>query len=85
VQGCNRPNRLHARGIRPIRHHPARLSPPPLPETDAVTNILVTVFAVTLCLINALVWTFVSDLPLMGACWVLASALCVKLEKWSRR
>jgi hypothetical protein len=50
-----------------------------------MTNIVVGIFAVTLCLINALVWTFISQLPLMGACWVLAAALCVKLQKWSQR
>ncbi len=50
-----------------------------------MTNIVVAVFAIMLCLINALVWTFISEMPLMGACWVLAAALCFWLQKWSRR
>jgi hypothetical protein len=48
-----------------------------------VINIVVTLFAIMLCLINALVWTFVSELPLMGAAWVLAAASCLWLHKWS--
>ena len=47
-------------------------------------NALVGLFAITLCLINAVVWTFVSEMPFMGACWVLAAGACVFLQKWSR-
>jgi hypothetical protein len=47
-------------------------------------NVLIGVFAVTLCLINAVVWTLVSEMPFMGACWLLAAGLCVYLQKWSR-
>ena len=50
-----------------------------------MANIIVGIFAITLCLINALVWTLVSGLPVMGGCWVLAAILCVKLQKWSQR
>lgn len=49
-----------------------------------MTNVLVVFFAITLCLVNAVVWTFISDLPLVGIVWVLAAALCVWLRKWSR-
>ena len=48
-------------------------------------SVVVLVFAILLCLINALIWTFVSELSVMGACWVLAAALCFWLQKWSRR
>jgi hypothetical protein len=47
-------------------------------------NILVGVFAIVLCLINAAVWTFVSEMPLAGIGWLLAAAACVWLQKWSR-
>ena len=50
-----------------------------------MTSIIVAVFAITLCLINALVWTFVSQMPLMGTGWVLAAALCYWLQKWSNK
>jgi hypothetical protein len=49
-----------------------------------VTNILIGVFAITLCLVNALVWTFISEMPLMGIAWVAAAALCYWLQKWSK-
>lgn len=49
-----------------------------------MTNVLIGVFAILLCLINAAVWTFVSDMPLAGIAWILAAALCIWLNKWSR-
>jgi hypothetical protein len=49
-----------------------------------VTNVLVGVFAIMLCLVNALVWTFISELPIMGMAWVGAAALCFWLQKWSK-
>jgi hypothetical protein len=49
-----------------------------------MANILVAVFAIILCLINAVVWTFISDMPLVGLGWVLAAFGCVWLQKWSR-
>ena len=51
---------------------------------DFMANILVCVFAVALCLVNALVWTFVSELPVVGVGWVGAAALCFRLQKWSK-
>jgi hypothetical protein len=48
-----------------------------------VANILVGVFAIVLCLINAAVWTFVSEMPLMGMAWILGAGICVWLQKWS--
>ena len=50
-----------------------------------MTSVLVLVFAITLCLVNALVWTFISEMPLMGTAWVLAAGVCFWLQKWSRR
>lgn len=50
---------------------------------NSMANILVGVFAIVLCLINAAVWTFVSHMPLAGIGWVVAAFLCVRLQKWS--
>ena len=47
-------------------------------------NILVALFAILLCLVNALVWTFVSDMPVAGVGWVIAAAFCYWLQKWSK-
>ena len=49
-----------------------------------MTNVLVVLFAITLCLVNAIVWTFVSEMPLVGIGWCAAAALCILLRKWSR-
>jgi len=49
-----------------------------------MANILFGVFAILLCLINAAVWTFISNMPLVGAGWVAAAFACVFLQKWSR-
>lgn len=49
-----------------------------------MTNILVGVFAIMLCLVNALVWTFISEMPVMGMLWVGAAGLCFWLQKWSK-
>ncbi len=49
-----------------------------------MTNILVGVFAIVLCLVNAVVWTVISQMPLAGAGWVLAGVACIWLQKWSR-
>ena len=49
-----------------------------------MANILVGVFAIFLCLINAVVWTLVSDKPLVSIGWLLAAVACVWLQKWSR-
>jgi hypothetical protein len=49
-----------------------------------MANILVTLLAVMLCLVNALVWTFISGMPLAGVGWCLAAILSVWLQKWSR-
>jgi len=46
---------------------------------------IVFVFAVLLCLVNAVVWTLVAELPMMGFGWVFAAMLCFKLQRWSRK
>jgi hypothetical protein len=46
-------------------------------------NILIGVFAITLCLINSVVWTLITNMPLVGAGWLLAAGLCIFLQKWS--
>ena len=52
-------------------------------EVKTVVNVLVGVFAILLCVINAAVWTFITGLPLVGTAWMLGAAACVKLQKWS--
>lgn len=54
-------------------------------QLTSSTNIITCIFAVALCLINALVWAFVSDLPLVGIAWVGAAGLCLKAQTWSRQ
>jgi len=49
-----------------------------------VSNIIVLIFAILLCLINAVVWTLVSEMPFMGLAWLLAAVGCFYLQKWSR-
>jgi hypothetical protein len=49
-----------------------------------MANILVGVFAIFLCLVNAAVWTFISNMPLVGVGWVAAAGACIWLQKWSR-
>jgi hypothetical protein len=49
-----------------------------------MTNILVCVFAVALCLLNAVIWAFISQMPFIGLCWVGAAALCLVLQKWQK-
>jgi hypothetical protein len=49
-----------------------------------MANILVGVFAIFLCIVNAAVWTLISDKPLVGIGWLVAAAACVWLQKWSR-
>ena len=56
----------------------------PTIRPSPVGNILVALFAITLCLINAVVWTFVSDMPIAGVGWVMAAAFCFWLQKWSK-
>ena len=47
-------------------------------------NILVLVFAILLCLVNAVMWTVVSEMPLAGAGWLVAGVGCIFLQKWSK-
>ena len=49
-----------------------------------MSNIIVLVFAILLCLVNAVVWTFISEMPFMGLVWLLAAAACFRLQKWNR-
>ena len=39
--------------------------------------------AIFLCLINALVWAFISGMPIVGILWVCAAAGCLKLQAWA--
>jgi len=49
-----------------------------------VVNVIILIFAVALCLVNAAVWTLVSEMPMMGAGWVLAAVACLFMQKWTR-
>ena len=49
-----------------------------------MTNIFVCLFAILLCLVNAVMWTVVSEMPMAGAAWLLAAGGCLFLQKWSR-
>jgi len=49
-----------------------------------VGNVVVLIFAILLCLVNAAVWTLVSELPVMGAGWLLAAVACLFMQKWTR-
>jgi hypothetical protein len=53
-------------------------------KKDRVANVLVLIFAVSLCLVNAAVWTLVSEMPIMGAAWGLAAVACLFMQKWTR-
>jgi hypothetical protein len=41
------------------------------------------IVAIFLCLVNALVWAFISGLPLVGILWVVAAGACLKLQSWA--
>ncbi len=77
-----------ARGAaRPLQSHGVRArgrAAPSRPDASAMANIFATLFAVALCLVNAVVWTFISELPLMGICWVGGAGLCLFLHKWAK-
>jgi hypothetical protein len=49
-----------------------------------MTSVIILVFAVFLCLVNAVVWTLIAEMPLMGSAWMLAAAGCFWLQRWSR-
>lgn len=49
-----------------------------------MANIFVCLFAVALCLINAVIWAFISEMPFVGLCWVGAAAFCLFLQKWAK-
>jgi hypothetical protein len=51
---------------------------------DAMANIFVTLFAVVLCLINAVIWAFISEMPFVGLCWIGAAAFCLSIHKWAK-
>lgn len=48
-----------------------------------MSNIIVGIFAVLLCLVNAVLWTFVSQLPIMGVAWLAAAVGCLRIHHWT--
>jgi hypothetical protein len=56
-----------------------------LPEIRApVGTIVVLIFAILLCLVNAVVWTVYSEMPIMGVAWVVAAGFCVVVQRWNK-
>jgi len=49
-----------------------------------MANIIATLFAVGLCLVNAVIWAFVSEMPLIGLGWLGAAAGSLMLHKWAK-
>lgn len=49
-----------------------------------VANVIVLFFAVLLCIVNAVVWTTISEMPIMGLAWAVAAVGCLFLQKWTR-
>ena len=49
-----------------------------------MTNVLVLIFAILLCLVNAVVWMLVTEMPFMSICWGVAAVVCIFLHKWTR-
>ena len=47
-------------------------------------QVLVCAFAVLLCLVNAAVWTLISEMPFMGVAWIGAAFACLFMQKWTR-
>lgn len=48
-----------------------------------MANVIILIFAVTLCIVNAVVWTVVSELPVMGTAWAVAAVACLFMQKWT--
>lgn len=46
-------------------------------------NVLVLIFALLLCMVNAVLWTVYTQMPLAGAGWVIGAIATVMLRKWS--
>lgn len=67
----------------PYNRRGYRISPRRRTPTS-MANIFVCLFAVMLCLVNAVIWTFISEMPLMGIAWVGCAGFCLFLQKWSR-
>jgi len=51
--------------------------------TENLADTVACIVAIFLCLVNAIVWAFISGLPLVGILWVVAAAACLKLQSWA--
>ena len=49
-----------------------------------MANIVICILAIFLCLVNAVVWAFITEMPLMGIAWTGAAFACVFMHKWAR-
>ena len=61
----------------------AKRRKPPM-GAENLADTIACLVAIFLCLVNALVWTFISGLPIVGVLWVVAAAACLKLRSWVR-
>ena len=51
---------------------------------ETLADTIACLVAIFLCLVNALVWAFISGLPIVGVLWVVAAGACLKLRAWAR-
>jgi len=52
--------------------------------TENLADTIACLVAIFLCLVNALVWAFISGMPIVGILWIVAAAACLKLQAWTR-
>lgn len=50
---------------------------------NSVMNVAVLFLCVVLCLVNAALWTLYTDMPIVGAAWILAAGVSLWLRNWS--
>ena len=51
--------------------------------TENLADTIACLVAIFLCLVNALVWAFISGMPIVGILWIVAAAACLKLQSWA--
>jgi hypothetical protein len=55
---------------------------PSVPNRPAM-HITVLILCLLLCAVNAVLWTFYSEMPIAGMLWIAAAAVSIWLRKWS--
>jgi hypothetical protein len=51
--------------------------------TENLADTVACLVAIFLCLVNALVWAFISGMTIVGILWIVAAAACLKLRAWA--